>query len=393
MIAAGRDMNVLIDAFDTFTKASTTLESYYRELEKRVEALDLELAEKNNFLTGILEGLPVGIIVLDRSGVVKTANRISCEILKEGLKNLIGKTLEPWFGSIDADFYKILSARNVMREGEYEIPLALRDDKKTIAVNGTLLKNLHGDETGYLIVLKDISEIKRLRETAQREKRLTAMGEMAASIAHQIRNPLGSIELYASLLSEELKEDVTKQRFAREVVYAVKTLNTALSNMLLFANSSKPWKKNVRVRELIDDMLDICRFSLRDKDVDIKSFYRDGELSIYADRELIKQVMLNLVMNGVEAVKKRKDGRVFIETYRGNNGVHIKISDNGCGIPHSDIDKIFNPFFTSKTKGTGLGLTVVSNIIRAHGGFIDVESVEGEGTTFDIIFKEEEGDA
>lgn len=396
-------MNLLIEAFDTFRKASMSLEGYYKGLEKRVEELNMELAEKTNYLTGIVEGLPVGIIVTGVSGRIETVNSAACAILGSTAGGLKGRNLEDAGvapqdgrargpgGDIDGG---VIYGR--LSEVETETVITGRDGRKrVVTLNSTALENLCGRSTGRLIVLKDVSEVKRLRESAQRDKRLAAMGEMAASLAHQIRNPLGSIDLFASLLSEELSGDEARQRLSKEIVHAVKTLNNTLSNMLLFANNSRPFKTIVFVKELLDETAGMCGFLIQDS-VRIETRCEAPAAYIFVDRELMKQALSNLVMNGVEALTGREGGAVSITALKHSDSVHILVSDNGCGIPRECLDKVFDPFFTTKSKGTGLGLTIVNNIVKAHGGVIEAESPMGnggEGATFEIILPEGEAHA
>ncbi|MBI5683235.1 MAG: PAS domain S-box protein [Deltaproteobacteria bacterium] len=373
------DVSALISAFNTFESASRTLESYYKGLEKRVEDLNLELAEKNNYLTGLIEALPVGIIVTDNSGRIATVNKLACSILEKAPELLAEEKIENIAGALDR---LLMNGKRCM---EYETVMTGMDSKKkTISISATILKNLEGYEAGSLIVLKDISEIKRLRESVERDKRLKAMGEMAASIAHQIRNPLGSIELFASILDEDLNDNNASQRFAKEIIHAVKALNNTLSNMLLFANNSRPFKVEVGVDEIIKDTIDTCKFLFIDRNLDIDAGCSGPDIKLSLDKELLKQALLNLIMNGAEAIDNRESGKISIISRQDKDSIHIIVSDNGCGIPENDLEEIFNPFFTLKPKGTGLGLTVVNNIIKAHGGIITLESSIGKGTTFDI---------
>jgi len=375
------NVNLLIDAFDTFKKASTTLESYYKGIEKRVEGLNIELDEKNNYLTSIFEGLPVGIMVIGRTDLIETVNGMTLSILEKEDELLVGKTIVEALSLSD----NISGFSEMDFRRELEITLKGKNGKKkTITINSTILKNLHGLETGCLVVLKDISEVTRLKQSVQRDKRLTAMGQMAASIAHQIRNPLGSIELFASLLNEDLSQDQERGGYAKEILTAVKSLNTALSNMLLFANSSKPYKTDTSISALVEETVAICDFLYQDNPVQIKVDNKDTDQSIFVDKELLKQALLNLIMNGVSAVKEKRNGVVSIRSVNDNGSVHITVTDNGVGISDEEMDKIFDPFFTTKPKGTGLGLTVVNNIVIAHEGLLDVESTIGKGTVFEI---------
>ncbi|MFQ5328800.1 MAG: nitrogen regulation protein NR(II) [Thermodesulfobacteriota bacterium] len=386
-----QDVNLLINAFDTFKRASSTLESHYKGLEERIEELNLELEEKNNYLTSILEGLPLGVLVTDSDGRVECANRSAFAILEEPLEGVVGRGLDdllPWVERLHPDDHVAAGEE----EGDIEIDIETRargrGRRKSVAVNRTVLTNLQGVKSGLLVVLRDISEMKRMREVMQRDKRLKAMGEMAASIAHQIRNPLASIELFASLLDDSAIERVKRESFAKEIVAAVKTLNTTLSNMLLFANSSIPQKDDVTVEGLLAETLDICKYIMKERGTRIEVPHEVPDISVSVDKELMKQALLNLIMNGIEALGEEGEGVVSLHTVLDEEGVHIRVCDDGRGIPKEFMDKIFDPFFTMRARGTGLGLTVVNNIIKAHGGLLEVESTAGEGTQFDITLPE-----
>ncbi len=379
------DVNLLLDAFKTFKKASSTLENSYKVLEKRVEELDLELKEKNNFLTSIMEGLPVGVLVTDDTGIIRSVNNSACLILAETEDTLIEAGFQDKLRGSDGTSAFDLSIKHLKsREtGDEQITIKTRDEViKTITINATLLTDLQGCRTGYLLVIRDISEIKRLRESSQRDKRLSAMGEMAASIAHQIRNPLGSIELFASLLNNELSGDIENQKYAKEIVHAVRTLNNTLSNMLLFANTSSARKTNISLDEFVLDIQGVTRFLSVESPVSFEVVNEAAGCTVEMDGELMKQAILNLIINGSDAVADIEEGKVTLSVRRDCGKLQFSVHDTGPGISEGDIDKVFNPFFTSKASGTGLGLTVVSNIVNSHGGFIDIESASDKGTTF-----------
>ncbi|MEE9543296.1 MAG: ATP-binding protein [Thermodesulfobacteriota bacterium] len=381
------DVNLLLDAFNTFKKASSTLENSYKVLEMRAEELDLELKEKNNFLTSVMEGLPVGVLVTDDAGIIRSVNNSACLILSETEDELIEAGFQGKLKALDSAFAFDLSDKHLkaMETGDEQVTIKTGDnEKKTITINATVLTNLQGERTGYLLVIRDISEIKRLRESSQRDKRLSAMGEMAASIAHQIRNPLGSIELFASLLKNELSGNEESQKFAGEIIHAVRTLNNTLSNMLLFANTSSPRKSSVSLDEFVLDIQGVFHFLMVDRSVSFEVVNEAAGLDILMDRELMKQALLNLIINGSDAVADIDSASVALSIKRAHGKMQFSVTDNGTGIAEGDADKVFNPFFTSKARGTGLGLTVVSNIVKSHGGFIDLESTSENGTTFSI---------
>ncbi len=230
--------------------------------------------------------------------------------------------------------------------------------------------------------------MKRLEKQSERNDRLTAMGEMAARIAHEIRNPLGSIELFASILQREI-EDENQKRLVSHICSGVKNLNHVISNLLAFTRQPKPVLEKIDLHKFLDELLLFGEFLTDKNDIRLKKEYYTSSLSVYGDEELLKQVFLNIIRNAVQAMQ---DGGVLkVKTgtgkkKRGSLGyIEVKISDTGIGISKDNLKNIFNPFFTTKDKGTGLGLAIVHNMIESHNGMIEVESREGKGTAFTIL--------
>ena len=225
---------------------------------------------------------------------------------------------------------------------------------------------------------QELSEKNRLME---RTRRLAVMGEMAAKIAHEIRNPLASIEIFASLLAREL-EGSDKGQLAIFISKGVKRLDNLLTNMLVFARAPRPVAATVDIREIIVEVLQTTTPSMAGQ-VSIRCHY-SGDTVIVADGSLIRQAVYNLLINALDSVRGKK-GRVEITTERIMNGrdtLKLMVRDNGEGIPEDVMDRIFDPFFTTKQHGTGLGLCIVDSIVKSHGGRIWVESDRAGGATF-----------
>lgn len=227
------------------------------------------------------------------------------------------------------------------------------------------------------------SELAEKNRALERTRRLAAMGEMAARVAHEIRNPLGSMSIFATILERELAAEPERQRLANHITTGIKSLDNILSNMLLFATSPEAKLKPVDVRKVLEDSLVLARGHEREN-VSVKAEFR-GHTSIMADPVLLRQLFLNLVINALDAMD---DGGVLKVRTRVVEDrqmyMEIRVSDTGRGIPRENIDRVFDPFFSTKDRGTGLGLAIVSTVVNAHGGFMDVESAPGEGTVFTI---------
>ena len=217
----------------------------------------------------------------------------------------------------------------------------------------------------------------------ERGRRLAAMGEMAARVAHEIRNPLGSMSIFATILERELVADPEKQRLASHITTGIKALDNLLSNMLLFARGPEAKFRSVDMRTVIEDSVQLVA-GRGAAEVSVKAEFC-GQTSIMADQVLLRQLFLNLMINAIDAMGE--GGTLKVRTrmvHADRSYMEIKVSDTGRGITEEHIDRIFDPFFTTKDRGTGLGLAIVSAVVNAHGGFIDVASRPGEGTIFTI---------
>jgi signal transduction histidine kinase len=207
------------------------------------------------------------------------------------------------------------------------------------------------------------------------------MGEMAAKLVHEIRNPLCSIELFASMLEKELTTTSHKD-LAQGITAGIGSLNTILTNMLFFARPNKPALKTVRLDTVIEESARLLQPMMDSRNVRLSVSVMPCELS--GDAELLKQVVMNIIINAAQAMPE--GGSTEVRMGRGTDAVVVSVKDTGCGIPRQNLERIFDPFFTTKDSGTGLGLVIASNIMQAMGGFIKVASEPGRGSTFSLHF-------
>ncbi|MDO8427541.1 MAG: ATP-binding protein [Deltaproteobacteria bacterium] len=224
------------------------------------------------------------------------------------------------------------------------------------------------------------TEIAEKNRVMERTRRLAAMGEMAAKIAHEIRNPLGSMAIFATLLERELAHEPEKMKLAGHITKGIKTLDNLLSNMLLFASSPAARRRPVDIKEVIEDSILLARG--REKEgVRIRCSH-EGRTALMGDAVLLRQLFLNLLLNALDAIEE--GGTIGISTAAPDDSLEIEVKDTGRGIDRAHLDRIFDPFFSTKERGTGLGLAIVSAIVSAHGGSIEAKSKPGRGTAFMI---------
>jgi len=402
------ELEILSQAFQTFNEATQQLQDSYDDLKERVKLLDLELAKKNqeleknltekeevkNYLNNILESLTTGVIVIDQQGSITTCNKTAGLITGLTPESCLGKPLKDLFHD---DLLENMVSRLAKTEGG---PLSVDREITTqtgskIHIQASASPVLDPDDRqiGSLLIIKDMTRIRHLEIEAQRNQRLRAMGEMAAGIAHEIRNPLGSIELFASLLKKDVEADEEKFKLVEHIRSGVKNMDRIISTLLLYAKSPRPSQQKCDIHELLNTLLTSSSDIVIPDNIKILRNFEENDAWVNGDQELLKQVFGNLIRNAVQAMPK--GGKLTLTTRKvnapsnlsGENSDHrqfitITVMDTGAGIPPDHLVKIFNPFFSTKDKGTGLGLSISHNIIKAHQGTIDAESEKGKPTIF-----------
>ncbi len=377
-----KDISQLNEAFQNFTLASKSLESSYARLQEKVQYLTGEIAQKNvqlgdalskteeakDFLRGILESLHEAIIVLDPEKKVTMVNRAAEEFLGFSAEEVTGIPFDQLSFTIEKD--------------GAETVLVINGRRHSVIISCSDVRDIDGGIRGQVILFQDITRIRELETLQERNHRLIAMGEMAAKIVHEIRSPLCSIELYASMLAREL-EGTGQMELAKGISTGIRSLNNILTNMLLFARPQKPLLGEVALNRVIDESIFMLRPMMDTRGLKL---LRQGEADavVNGDAELLKQVFLNILINAIHA---SPEGRTISVSVAPEDGfVVVSVRDEGEGIEEQRLESIFNPFFSTKEKGTGLGLTIASKIMQAHGGIIRVKSRVGEGATFQLCF-------
>lgn len=394
-----KEVESLSRLIEWFQHSSLRLMQEYRRLETHVSDLNSELEEKNSelkdrlrereeargYLLSVLESLKAGVLVLDAELRPTLTNRrlreLIGEVSVERVVHVLGEQLVACLRRGEREFLPLESERLLRNPDGTMTPIHLTVSEVQIAET---------DMVSYAVVFQDMSRMKRLEAEAARARRLASLGEMAASVAHEVRSPLGGIELYASLLKERTDGDT--HRLATQILGAVHRLHTTISHLLSFAAEPRINGEAVSVSVLFHDIADLAVPLLRDGKWKLETAIEAGLPLLWGDRGLLTQVFLNLVTNACDAMPE--GGVVRIAARRSPvssmNGhisqeLEIRVTDEGVGIPPENREKIFDPFFSTKPKGTGLGLALTHKIICAHDGSIEVASAPERGTCFSVF--------
>nr|WP_163020593.1 ATP-binding protein [Pseudomonas viridiflava] len=360
----------LEQAFSLFNQMSAQLTDSYGHLEARVTELKgelaqagvqriQELAEKErlaNRLQTLLDLLPGGVIVIDGMGVVREANPAAIDLLGQPLLGMLWR--------------HVISRCFAPREDDgHEISLK---DGRRLSISTRSLDA----EPGQLVLLNDLTETRRLQEQLARHERLSSLGRMVASLAHQIRTPLSAAMIYASHLTEQELPVETQQRFAGRLKERLHELEHQVRDMLVFARGELPLTDRIAPGALFQALQNAAATHLQGVAVRWQCDSVDGEL--LCNRDTLVGALLNLVENAVQASAGRT--RLKVHVYSRGNTLRLCISDNGSGMDQAALARIGEPFFTTKTTGTGLGLAVVTAVTRAHQGGVQYRSRVGRGT-------------
>ena len=340
-------------------------------LEEKESAFDqLDLLHKS-----IIESVDSGILTIDLNGNIKSFNKGAEKITGFLRSEIINKKLDDVFPVLSS----LLNKENQWKQGRRFEAVG---SGKILGCSVTPLVDSNRKKIGNTLIFQDLTVIKEMERKIERNKRLAFVGEMAAGLAHEIRNPLASISGPIQMLSKDLRLDETDRKLMQIILRGKDRLDGFVKDFLLLARPKPSERRDINVEVIIDDLLESLRFSPEwREDIEvIKNLC--NQTSIYGNKAEIRQVIWNMISNAVQAMPE--GGKLKIETREVFNDtkeyLEIRISDNGCGIEEKNQDKVFEPFYTTKKNGTGLGLAIVNRIVESHMGKIRIKSKPGKGT-------------
>ncbi|MCP4673807.1 MAG: PAS domain-containing protein [Desulfobacula sp.] len=340
------------------------------------------LSRMQIFSDTLLENMPVGLIATDINNQIISVNPSATSILNiqtdfnsHGIDTILPNEIKNMLADISGK-------KNVV-----EKEIKLKNSHKSEIILEAIASPLHdkeGNSLGNLLILRDKTELRLLKTEMEQNKRLASIGRLAAGVAHEIRNPLSSLKGYATFFKEIFDHDSENFTIADTMTKEVDRLDRVVGELGELAKPIAVSGNLVDIKALVLESLQLIVYEPDAENIDVKTEVESNLPQIHADTDRLKQMLLNLYLNAIQAMENSGELTVKLKKSTSDENIIINISDTGCGIKAEDLSHIFDPYFTTKLSGTGLGLSIVHSIINAHKGRVDVESNPGKGSIFTI---------
>ncbi len=362
----------------------------------------------------ILRQMASGVVAIDLKGKIVTFNRSASRILQIRTEKAIGSHSDILPGTLKDILHHTIS-RNERVEGQ-NIEISVEGTQMPLGVNSAPLKEEDESIAGALVMFSDLSQTRRMEREMRRADRLATIGLLAAGMAHEIKNPLVSIRTFAQLLPHKYQEREFREDFAASMTKEVDRINNLVDHLLDLSRPSSPLIRLVNPNDVMSETLNILRPEMEELNTSVRQELAPALPFIQADGELLKQVFMNILLNAAQSAQGKEEAYVRVTTWCEESGrdtkkafeglfidneqqeslrdpmrashahVLIKIQDNGCGIAPDQLSLVFDPFYTTKNSGSGLGLSIAKNIVLEQNGLIGVKSAPDQGTSFLLAF-------
>lgn len=352
-----------------------------------------DLIDYSMFHEIVIESIATGIVTINLKGNVLSINKAGEMIFGVTKEEALGANYLNGLYSTERERLKN-TIDYVIRTGQpfcgQEITTINRQGK-IIHINTyvSLFTSLSGKKLGVVMLTEDITQKRKMEEEIRIADKLAAMGELALGVAHEIRNPLGSIKGLASLAKNEAVDTDKRNKYLDVVIKEVDRLERVSNELLDFARRQDLEHNPIDINEIIRQIVFLWDLKASLYNIRLSMDLQDKLPPIYGDEQKLRQAFTNLGRNALQAIGE--DGSIQIKTFLDKDWVVVKIADTGDGIPPNALHKIFDPYYSTKEKGSGLGLSLVHQIVSGHGGRIEVDSKYGEGTTFTVKLPIERG--
>ena len=351
---------------------------------QNLKTISNEYAKFKTLTSSVLENMSESVIVFDQESRITLFNKSAEHLFKINATEVMGNKISKINDGVLNFLKSKVSIPNELNPN-FEKKILLNGEEKSLSFSTSQLDDPEVNQISYTVVIKDMTETKRLEEEAKRNEKLSAMGELASGVAHEIRNPINAIGMIAQRLNKEFTTNSNQNEYS-DITQLLRTevnrINKIITQFLSYAKPIELNPKPVNIKTLFDEVYHLFEDQAKQKGISLIKSYSDS-IIINVDHDLIKQSLMNIVQNAIDAVGY--DGEVNLKYLKIKNDVIIEISDNGAGIPDEQQKKIFDLYFTTKKEGNGLGLSISQKIVSQHNGSISFTSTLNKGTTFRII--------
>jgi PAS domain S-box-containing protein len=349
---------------------------------QNLKTVSNEFKKFKTFTSTVLENMGEAVIVVDDQNKITLFNKSSQQLFKKNEDEVLNREVAELSADISAALEQYCK-NNDDKCADVSIETSTNDELKYLNLNFTRNKDDDGKDN-YIIVINDLTDARKLEEESKRKEKLSAMGELASGVAHEIRNPINAIGMIAQRLDKEFKvknESDEYHSITSLLRSEVTRINRIITQFLSYAKPLDIQLKKVSAKEFFDDIYRLFSEQAKLKGAQLIKL-SDQSFEMTIDPELIKQSLMNLIQNAIDAVGK--SGKVEINYFEKQNNLIVEITDNGKGIPEKIKNKVFDLYYTTKPEGTGLGLSIVQKIIAEHKGTIEVLSEVDKYTKFKI---------
>jgi PAS domain S-box-containing protein len=369
-------------------------------MEENQRRLEAHVAELIHSRQSIVDSLHHGVIAVDLEGKINLFNRRAAELTGRRPEEVLSRPYEEVFPQHPPILRDTLrSGRPQVREFE-DFPSNADTRVCYMEVTTALVRDDQGEVLGAVEVMWDLTKQREMEAQLRQARVLAALGEVAVKIAHEIRNPLGAIQLFVEMLQDEHLPPAERKDVLDGVFGGIKLMNNTISDLLQFTRPVPLATQFQNLAPHLDQALSLCEHAVRSAHVSVQREYPPIGLMCHVDAPQFVKAMLNLLLNAVQAMeegetrvlavrgKRREtdpDDPALAERFGGAPWIAVEVEDTGCGIARDMLERMFTPFVTTKDRGIGLGLAIVHNIVEAHGGHIRVESAVGAGTRVQLL--------
>lgn len=359
-----------------------------KESETIQQQLTLQYINEAQRLQQLIDTAPLAILTVDSEGFITAINNTAIQLLPQIYNRFKSSQVHQMSMAIQEDYADDLLIARALQGEEINSRLCQRGEKCFLASVHPTREPSSGKIIGAVAFYQDITELEQLRKELARLDRLNLIGEMAAGVAHEIRNPMTVVMGYIQMLAAKA-EDEQREKYAI-IMEELNCINTIVTDFLSLAKNKAVVKEEQNINSIINSIVPLLQADAAKHDIEVVLNLEEAMPMLLLNEKEMKQLILNLSRNAIEAMTAK--GKLYIKTKVRPDKVELITIDNGCGIDQEYMSKIFDPFFTTKDCGTGLGLAVCYSIVERHGGKIDLKSTVGAGTTFTISFPRIEGE-